>query len=97
MLSSSVTCDYYKSSQLAVPQFTFYGQRRNRNATNQSELIDFATAYQRYERFVKKLSNTYRPERVKNDVFEAMMAFPLIEDAPIRIDYESTDSVVRPP
>ncbi|KAF3395408.1 hypothetical protein DPV78_009177 [Talaromyces pinophilus] len=67
---------------------------RNRNASGPSDITDFIRVHHQYQCLVKKLSNTYRPERVKSGVLEAMMALPFIDDAPIRIYYESTDSVV---
>lgn len=93
-LSLFMTCYFSWSSQLAVPQFTFHRQCRNRNASGPSDITDFIRVHHQYQCLVKKLSNTYRPERVKSGVLEAMMALPFIEDAPIRIYYESTDSVV---
>lgn len=93
-LSPFMTCYFSWSSQLAVPQFTFHRQCRNRNASGPSDITDFIRVHHQYQCLVKKLSNTYRPERVKSGVLEAMMALPFIEDAPIRIYYESTDSVV---
>ncbi|KAH8426422.1 D-tyrosyl-tRNA(Tyr) deacylase [Aspergillus melleus] len=78
---------------LCIPEFTFHGQQEDR-ATPNPEISDLAKAQHRYKSFMKKLSNTYRAELVKNDVFEAMMAVPLNGDAPIGISYDSTDSVV---
>lgn len=60
------------------------------------EAADVETARRLYEYFYRKLSEAYKPERVKNGVFQAMMEVELKNDGPVGIDYRSYDGAVYP-
>lgn len=58
------------------------------------EAADVETARRLYDYFFKKLSEAYKPERVKNGVFQAMMEVELKNDGPVGVDYRSDDGAV---
>jgi hypothetical protein len=52
------------------------------------------TARKVYDHFYNKMSSSYKPERVKNGVFQAMMEVELKNDGPVGVDYRSEDAAV---
>lgn len=81
----------------AVPHFILHGQPEKIATKSPPDTARLIRAQYQYRRFLKQLRDTYEPRRVKDDVFEAMMAGPLSKIAPSGICYESTDSVVCHP
>lgn len=49
-----------------------------------------------YDAFFKKVEALYRPERVKDGVFQAMMDVGLVNDGPVGVDYSCEDGAVKP-
>ena len=47
-----------------------------------------------YDKFFATLQSQYKPERVKDGVFQAMMDVGLINDGPVGVDYCCEDGVV---
>lgn len=58
------------------------------------EAADVETARRVYDYFFQRLSEAYKPERVKNGVFRAMMEVELKNDGPVGVDYRSVDAAV---
>ncbi|PYH49013.1 D-aminoacyl-tRNA deacylase [Aspergillus saccharolyticus JOP 1030-1] len=79
---------------LCVSQFTLYGQLKKGSKPDFHGAADVETARKLYDYFYQKLSNSYKPERVKNGIFQAMMEVELKNDGPVGVDYRSEDAVV---
>lgn len=77
-----------------VSQFTLYGNLKKGNKPDFHEAADVETARKLYDYFFEKLSAAYKPERVKNGVFRAMMEVELKNDGPVGVDYRSDDGAV---
>ncbi|KAH8703230.1 putative aminoacyl-tRNA hydrolase [Talaromyces proteolyticus] len=75
---------------LCVSQFTLYGQIKKGNKPDFHNAADPETARRLYDRFVSKVTDLYKAERVKNGVFQAMMEVELKNDGPVTIEI-STD------
>ncbi|XRM38245.1 D-tyrosyl-tRNA(Tyr) deacylase [Aspergillus tubingensis] len=80
---------------LCVSQFTLYGHLKKGNKPDFHEAADAETARKLYDYFIQRLSDSYKPERVKNGVFQAMMEVELKNDGPVGVDYRSEDAVVK--
>jgi D-tyrosyl-tRNA(Tyr) deacylase len=87
---------YLKSRQLTrlVSQFTLYGHIKKGNKPDFHNAADVETARRLYDRFVAKVQDLYKAERVKNGVFQAMMEVELKNDGPVGVDYRSADEAV---
>ncbi|RAH65972.1 D-aminoacyl-tRNA deacylase [Aspergillus aculeatinus CBS 121060] len=79
---------------LCVSQFTLYGELKKGSKPDFHAAADVETARKLYDYFYQKLSNSYKPERVKNGIFQAMMEVELKNDGPVGVDYRSEDAVV---
>lgn len=77
-----------------VSQFTLYGHIKKGNKPDFHAAADVETARRLYDRFVKKVSDLYKAERVKNGVFQAMMEVELKNDGPVGVDFRSEDGAV---
>ena len=71
------------SDESLVSQFTLFGQLKKGNKPDFHEAADAATARRVYDYFYQRLRESYRPERVKNGVFQAMMDVELKNDGPV--------------
>ncbi|WZN66423.1 D-aminoacyl-tRNA deacylase [Chloropicon roscoffensis] len=73
---------------LLVSQFTLHGQfKGNRPTFHQS--LPPGEAKMAYENLVSLLRSRYKPERVKDGVFGAMMRVSLVNDGPVTITLDS--------
>ncbi|PCG90932.1 D-tyrosyl-tRNA(Tyr) deacylase [Penicillium occitanis (nom. inval.)] len=79
---------------LCVSQFTLYGHIKKGNKPDFHAAADVETARRLYDRFVQKVSDLYKAERVKNGVFQAMMEVELKNDGPVGVDFRSEDGAV---
>ncbi|PYI08827.1 COG1490 domain protein [Aspergillus sclerotiicarbonarius CBS 121057] len=79
---------------LCVSQFTLYGHLKKGSKPDFHEAADVETARKLYDYFYQRLCESYKPERVKNGVFQAMMEVELKNDGPVGVDYRSEDAVV---
>lgn len=77
-----------------VSQFTLYGHIKKGNKPDFHAAADVETARRLYDRFVQKVSDLYKAERVKNGVFQAMMEVELKNDGPVGVDFRSEDGAV---
>ncbi|EEA24984.1 D-tyrosyl-tRNA(Tyr) deacylase [Talaromyces marneffei ATCC 18224] len=71
---------------LCVSQFTLYGHIKKGNKPDFHAAADPETARRLYDRFVQKVGELYKSERVKNGVFQAMMEVELKNDGPVTIE-----------
>jgi D-tyrosyl-tRNA(Tyr) deacylase len=78
----------------SVSQFTLYGHIKKGNKPDFHAAADVETARRLYDRFVQKVSDLYKAERVKNGVFQAMMEVELKNDGPVGVDFRSEDGAV---
>ncbi|GAB1209922.1 hypothetical protein APSETT445_008710 [Aspergillus pseudonomiae] len=58
------------------------------------DAADAETARKLYDYFFRRLGEAYKPERVKNGIFQAMMEVELKNDGPVGVDYRSEDAAV---
>ncbi|KAJ5639459.1 uncharacterized protein N7484_007321 [Penicillium longicatenatum] len=79
---------------LCVSQFTLYGKMKKGNKPDFHDAAKPETARKVYDHFYNKMSSSYKPERVKNGVFQAMMEVELKNDGPVGVDYRSEDAAV---
>ncbi|KAK9571417.1 D-tyrosyl-tRNA(Tyr) deacylase, variant 2 [Aspergillus fumigatus] len=70
----------------AVSQFTLYGQLKKGSKPDFHDAADAETARKLYEYFFRRLGEAYKPDRVKNGVFQAMMDVELKNDGPVTIE-----------
>ncbi|KAL4920982.1 D-Tyr tRNAtyr deacylase-like domain-containing protein [Aspergillus aurantiobrunneus] len=74
---------------LCVSQFTLFGQLKKGKQPDFHEAAGADTARRLYDYFYKRLGENYKPERVKNGVFQAMMDVELINDGPVTIEVDT--------
>ncbi|CAI7595900.1 unnamed protein product [Penicillium pancosmium] len=79
---------------LCVSQFTLYGKMKKGNKPDFHDAADAVTARRVYDHFYNKMRESYKEDRVKNGVFQAMMDVELKNDGPVGVDYTSEDAVV---
>ncbi|KAJ5909842.1 D-aminoacyl-tRNA deacylase [Penicillium tannophilum] len=79
---------------LCVSQFTLYGKMKKGNKPDFHDAAKPEIARKVYDHFYNKMSSSYKPERVKNGVFQAMMEVELKNDGPVGVDYRSEDAAV---
>ncbi|OJJ82545.1 D-aminoacyl-tRNA deacylase [Aspergillus glaucus CBS 516.65] len=79
---------------LCVSQFTLYAQLNKGKQPDFHEAADVETARRLYDYFYQRLREAYKPERVKNGVFQAMMDVELKNDGPVGLDYRSDEEAV---
>lgn len=77
-----------------MSQFTLYGHVKKGNKPDFHNAADVETARRLYDLFYNKVAELYKPERVKNGVFQAMMEVELKNDGPVGVDYRSEDGAV---
>lgn len=77
-----------------VSQFTLYGKLKKGNKPDFHDAADAQTARKIYDHFYNKMRDSYKPDRVKNGVFQAMMDVELKNDGPVGVDYRSEDAAV---
>ncbi|UDD64281.1 hypothetical protein AFCA_011522 [Aspergillus flavus] len=71
---------------LCVSQFTLYGQLKKGKQPDFHDAADVETARKLYDYFFRRLGEAYKPERVKNGIFQAMMEVELKNDGPVTIE-----------
>ncbi|KAL5003747.1 D-Tyr tRNAtyr deacylase-like domain-containing protein [Aspergillus recurvatus] len=79
---------------LCVSQFTLFGELKKGKQPDFHEAASADTARKLYDYFYQRLGENYKPDRVKNGVFQAMMDVELINDGPVGVDYRSEDAAV---
>ncbi|KAL4763890.1 D-aminoacyl-tRNA deacylase [Aspergillus foveolatus] len=79
---------------LCVSQFTLFGELKKGKQPDFHQAASADTARKLYDYFYQRLGESYKPERVKNGVFQAMMDVELINDGPVGVDYHSEDAAV---
>ncbi|CBF77207.1 hypothetical protein AN4584.2 [Aspergillus nidulans FGSC A4] len=79
---------------LCVSQFTLFGELKKGKQPDFHQAASADTARRLYDYFYQRLGENYKPERVKNGVFQAMMDVELINDGPVGVDYHSEDAAV---
>ncbi|RHZ50963.1 hypothetical protein CDV55_100843 [Aspergillus turcosus] len=77
-----------------VSQFTLYGQLKKGSKPDFHDAADADTARKLYDYFFRRLREAYKPDRVQNGVFQAMMDVELKNDGPVGVDYRSEDAAV---
>lgn len=77
-----------------VSQFTLYAQLKKNKNPDFHEAADVETARKLYDYFFQRLREAYKPERVQNGIFQAMMDVELKNDGPVGVNYRSEDAAV---
>lgn len=85
---------FYLLPSEIVSQFTLYGHIKKGNKPDFHNAADVETARRLYDRFVQKVGDLYKADRVKNGVFQAMMEVELKNDGPVGVDFRSEDGAV---
>lgn len=83
------------SDKQSVSQFTLFGQMKKGSKPDFHEAADVETARRLYDYFYQRLREAYKPERVKNGVFQAMMDVELKNDGPVGLNYRSYEEAVQ--
>lgn len=94
MVRKLPSLSYLQALNDIVSQFTLYGHIKKGNKPDFHAAADVETARRLYDRFVQKVSDLYKAERVKNGVFQAMMEVELKNDGPVGVDFRSEDGAV---
>lgn len=84
-LDPSETPEATFSQSNPVSQFTLYGNLKKGNKPDFHDAADVETARRLYDYFYNRMRDSYRPESVKNGVFQAMMEVELKNDGPVRV------------
>ncbi|KAL2868628.1 D-aminoacyl-tRNA deacylase [Aspergillus lucknowensis] len=74
---------------LCVSQFTLFGQLKKGKQPDFHEAASADTARKLYDYFYRRLGESYKPERVKNGIFQALMDVELINDGPVTIEVDT--------
>uniref|UniRef100_A0A1I7TQL9 D-aminoacyl-tRNA deacylase n=1 Tax=Caenorhabditis tropicalis TaxID=1561998 RepID=A0A1I7TQL9_9PELO len=75
---------------LSISQFTLYGQFKGNK-------LDFHTAMAPsnasnfYARFMEALKSAYKPERIQDGRFAAMMSVDIVNDGPVTVTFDSKE------
>lgn len=78
-----------------VSQFTLLATTKKGNKPDFHKSAPPIPAKELYDRFFAAVQAQYRPDRVKDGVFQAMMDVSLINDGPVGVDYSCEDGVVN--
>ena len=78
-----------------MSQFTLLASTKKGNKPDFHKSAPPVPAKELYDRFFATIQSQYRPERVKDGIFQAMMDVGLVNDGPVGVDYRSLDEVVR--
>lgn len=74
---------------LCVSQFTLLASTKKGNKPDFHNSAPAVQAKELYDQFFAKVQSTYREDRVKNGVFQAMMDVGLVNDGPVTIIIDS--------
>lgn len=74
---------------LLVSQFTLYGTLSKKNQPDYKRAMKSIPAQEMYATFVEMVRQAYKPEKVKEGVFGAMMDVTLVNDGPVTLIIES--------
>lgn len=79
-----------------MSQFTLLATTKKGNKPSFHQSANGQKAKEFYQAFFKKVQDSYKPERVKDGLFAAMMDVALVNDGPVGIDYSCLDNEVHP-
>ncbi|MCJ1326473.1 D-tyrosyl-tRNA(Tyr) deacylase [Thelotrema lepadinum] len=74
---------------LCISQFTLLASTKKGSKPDFHGAAGKDQARALYEHFVKKVRDNYRPDRVKDGVFQAMMDVALVNDGPVTLEVET--------
>eukprot|EP00557_Chaetoceros_sp_GSL56_P006587 CAMPEP_0176488016 /NCGR_PEP_ID=MMETSP0200_2-20121128/6467_1 /TAXON_ID=947934 /ORGANISM="Chaetoceros sp., Strain GSL56" /LENGTH=145 /DNA_ID=CAMNT_0017884937 /DNA_START=220 /DNA_END=657 /DNA_ORIENTATION=- len=74
---------------LCVSQFTLYGTLSKKNQPDYKLAMKSIPAKEMYDRFLTMLKESYKPEKIFDGQFGAMMDVELINDGPVTLVIES--------
>lgn len=77
-----------------MSQFTLYGQLK-KNKPDFRDAANAETARRLYDYFIQQMRAAYKPERVQDGVFQAMMDVDLRNDGPVGVNFRSHDAAVK--
>lgn len=84
----------FRAKATTVSQFTLYAYLKRNHQPDFHRAADVETARRVYDYFYQKVAALYKPDKVKNGVFQAMMEIELKNDGPVGVDYRSADAAV---
>lgn len=82
---------------MTVSQFTLLAATKKGNKPDFHNSAPAIQARELYDHFFAKVQSTYREDRVKNGIFQAMMDVGLVNDGPVGVDYCCEDEQVNCP
>ncbi|CAB3397779.1 unnamed protein product [Caenorhabditis bovis] len=75
---------------LSVSQFTLYGQFKG-NKLDFHNAMSPDAAFQLYSKFLQRMKDAYKPEKIKDGQFGAMMNVDIVNDGPVTVSFDSKD------
>ena len=80
---------------MVVSQFTLLASlKKGKPSFHESAGADKAKTL--YKSFFEQVQGLYKPDKVKDGLFAAMMDVALVNDGPVGIDFECIDGEVQP-
>ncbi|KAH8556567.1 D-tyrosyl-tRNA deacylase [Umbelopsis sp. PMI_123] len=74
---------------LCVSQFTLFAKTTKGSKPDFHSSMKTAEANEMYKKFLDKLGVAYKPEKIKDGVFGAMMMVDILNDGPVTIELDS--------
>lgn len=74
---------------LCVSQFTLFAKTTKGSKPDFHASMKTAEANEMYTKFLHKLGKAYKPEKIKDGVFGAMMMVDIVNDGPVTIELDS--------
>ncbi|KAG2188443.1 hypothetical protein INT44_001196 [Umbelopsis vinacea] len=74
---------------LCVSQFTLFAKTTKGSKPDFHSSMKTADANEMYKKFLDKLGAAYKPEKIKDGVFGAMMMVEILNDGPVTIELDS--------
>ncbi|KIX00822.1 D-tyrosyl-tRNA(Tyr) deacylase [Rhinocladiella mackenziei CBS 650.93] len=75
---------------LCVSQFTLFASTKKGNKPDFHGAAKPEIAKELYDYFLSRVRDQYRPERVKDGVFQAMMQVSLVNDGPVTLEIDTS-------
>ncbi|CAM0135258.1 D-tyrosyl-tRNA(Tyr) deacylase [Umbelopsis sp. WA50703] len=74
---------------LCVSQFTLFAKTTKGSKPDFHASMKTAEANEMYSKFMQQLGKAYKPEKIKDGVFGAMMMVDIVNDGPVTIELDS--------
>jgi D-tyrosyl-tRNA(Tyr) deacylase len=85
MVKYSVVCNHLNYLTVSVSQFTLLASTKKGSKPDFHGAMSGPEARGLYERFVRRVQEEYKADKVKDGVFQAMMEVALVNDGPVSV------------